>query len=253
MRKRTHQQQRNTRVANLPTLIERCLLNGCNNDICSKNCPTIQINGSSIQEVDNAKFLGITLDNRLNWIDHIKCISRKIIAKGTGIIIKARKAFESETLLYLYNSLIFPHISYGIHVWGTAASVHLNRLHVFQKKIVRIICGVHPRTHTEPLFKTINILYIGQIRDYSIALFMYKMSNGMLPSMFEIMFIQTSDVHSYPTRQADLLYVQFAATKRTQRTIRHFGTKLWNTLCNVIQVDCAISTFKQKLKIFLLS
>ena len=45
-----------------------------------------------------------------------------------------------------------------------------------------------------------NILDIGQIRDYSIALFMYKMSNGMLPSMFEIMFIQTSDVHSYTSR-----------------------------------------------------
>ena len=161
----------------------------------NENCPTIQINGSSIQEVDNAKFLGITINNRLNWIEHIKCISRKI-AKGTGIIIKARIAFESETLLNLYNSLIFPHISYGIHVWGTAASVHLNRLHVFQKKIVRIICGVHPRTHTEPLFKAMNILDIDQIRDYSIALFMYKMSNGMLPSIFEIMFIQTSDVHS---------------------------------------------------------
>ena len=98
-----------------------------------------------------------------------------------------------------------------------------------------------------------NIFDIGLITDYSIALFMYKMSNGMLPSMFEIMFIQTSDVYNYPTRQADLLYVQFAATTRTQRTIRHFGTKLWNTLCNVIQVDCAISTFKQKLKIIFLS
>ena len=98
-----------------------------------------------------------------------------------------------------------------------------------------------------------NILDIGLITDYSITLFIYKMSNGMLPSMFEIMFIQTSDVHSYPTRQADLLYVQFAATNKTQRTIRHFGTKLWNTLCNVIQVDCAISTFKQKLSIILLS
>ena len=87
-----------------------------------------------------------------------------------------------------------------------------------------------------------NILDIGLITDYSIALFMYKMSNGMLPSMFEIMFIQASDVYNYPTRQADLLYVQFAATTRTQRTIRNFGTKLWNTLCNVIQVDCAIST-----------
>ena len=75
-----------------------------------------------------------------------------------------------------------------------------------------------------------NILDIGQIRDYAIALFMYKMSNGMPPSMFEIMFIQTFDVHSYPTRQADFLLIQFTATKRTRRIIRHFGTELWNTL-----------------------
>ena len=55
-----------------------------------ESCPTIHINGSSIQEVDDAKFLGIINNNKLNWIEHIKCISRRI-AIGTGIIIKARK------------------------------------------------------------------------------------------------------------------------------------------------------------------
>ena len=98
-----------------------------------ESCPTIHINGSSIQEVGDAKFLGIIIDNKLNWNEHIKCISRKI-AKGTGIIIKARKSFESATLLNLYNALIFPHITYDIHVWGTAAAVHLHELHLFQKK-----------------------------------------------------------------------------------------------------------------------
>ena len=215
-------------------------------------CPTIHINGSSIQEVDDAKFLGIIIDNKLNWIEHIRCISRKI-AKGTGIIIKARKSFESETLLNLYNALIFPHITYSIHVWGTAAAVHLHRLHLFQKKIVRIICGVPPRTHTDPLYKDLKILNIDQIRDYSIALFIYKLSHHMLPSMFENMFIYTSDVHDYYTRQADLLYIQYAPTKRSQRTIKYYGTKLWNIISGVVQPDCAISTFKQKLKIFLLS
>ena len=190
-------------------------------------CPTIHINGSSIQEVDDAKFLGIIIDNKLNWIEHIKCISRKI-AKDTGIIIKARKSFESETLLNLYNALIFPHITYGIHVWGTAAAVHLHRLHLFQKKIIRIICGVPPRTHTDPLYKDLYILNIDQIRDYSIALFMYKLSHHMLPYMFENMFIYTSDVHDYYTRQADSLYIQYAPTKRSQRTIKYYGTKLWN-------------------------
>ena len=129
-------------------------------------CPSIYINGSIIKEVDSAKFLGIIIDNKLNWLEHIKCISRKI-AKGTGIIIKACKSFETETLLNLYNALIFPYISYCIHVWGTAASVHLHRLYVLQKKIIPIICGVRPRTHTEPLYKALHILNVDQIRDYS--------------------------------------------------------------------------------------
>ena len=137
-----------------------------------KQWPTIHINGSSILDVDNAKFLGVILDNKLNWFENIKCISR-IIAKGTGIIIKARKSFESETLLNLYNALILPHISYCVHSWGTMASINLQRLYVLQK-IVRIICGVHPRTHTEPLYKALHILNVEQIRDYSITLFIYQ-------------------------------------------------------------------------------
>ena len=84
-----------------------------------------------------------------------------------------------------------------------------------------------------------------------IALFRYKLMNHMLPFMFENMFIKTSDVHNYSTRQADMLYVQYASTKTTQRTIKHHGTKLWNSLYNFISTDCAIST--QKLKAFLLT
>ena len=208
-------------------------------------CPNIHICGANIIEVDSAKFLGIIIDNRLNWVEHVKCISRKI-AKGIGIIIKVRKSFESETLLNLYNALIFPYISYGIEVWGTAAALHLHRLHVLQIKIIRIICGVHPRTHTDPLFKLLGILNIDKTRDYSEGLIMYKFQKCMLPPLFEDMFIQTSAVHNYSTRQAGSLYVQYAPTKRTQRNLRHYGTKLWNSLHDVACSGCAISTFKQK-------
>ena len=192
------------------------------------------------------------IDDKLNWMEHIKCISRKI-AKGIAIIIKACKSFEYETLLNLYNALILPHISYGVQVWGTAASIHLHRQYVLQKNIFRIIRGVHPRTHTEPLYKSSNILNIDQIWDCSIALFMYKLTKHLLPPLFENMFIKTSDVHHYSTRQADLLYIQYAAAIRTQRTLKHYGIKLWNSLYHVVHPDCAISTFKCNFKSFLLS
>ena len=76
---------------------------------------------------------------------------------------------------------------------------------------------------------------------------MYKMSHRMLLSVFENMSIYTSDGHDYYTRQADLLYIyiQYAPTKRSQRTIKHYGTKLWNIISGVIEPDCAIGTLKQ--------
>ena len=96
--------------------------------------PNIHICGANIIEVDSAKFMGILIDKRLKWVEQVKWISCKI-AKGIGIMIKARKSLESETLLNLYNALIF------------------HRLHVLQRKTIRIICGVHHTTHTDPLFK----------------------------------------------------------------------------------------------------
>ena len=82
---------------------------------------------------------------------------------------------------------------------------------------------------------------------------MYKFKKCMPPPLFEDMFIKTSAVHNYSTRQAGSLCVQYAPTKRTQRNLRHYGTKLWNSLHNVVSSDCAIGIFKQNLKVNLLS
>ena len=168
----------------------------------NQECPNIQINGSEIKEVSSAKFLGVIIDNKMSWAEHINHISRKVL-KSIDVIIKARKSFDNDTLLNLYSALILPHISYCIQVWGTAASVHIKRLHVLQMKIVRIICGVHPRTHTQPLVRLLHLLSINQIRDYYfVAIFMYKMKNNLMPEHFGQMFTNASEINNYPTKFA---------------------------------------------------
>ena len=82
---------------------------------------------------------------------------------------------------------------------------------------------------------------------------MYKLMKHMLLSMFEKKFTKASDVHNYSTKQVDVLYVQYASTKRTQRTIKRHGTELWNDLCNSIPTGCAINPYKEKMKAFLLA
>ena len=55
----------------------------------SRSIDDIVINGIRIAEVTETKFLGVIIDNKLKWSTHILYI-RKKIAKGIGILLKAR-------------------------------------------------------------------------------------------------------------------------------------------------------------------
>ena len=77
----------------------------------------VKINNKIISEVESAKFLGVTLDRKLSQSQHIKHIKGKI-AKGIGILSKARKVFTVKTLNTVYYSFIHPYLTYCIEIWG---------------------------------------------------------------------------------------------------------------------------------------
>ena len=148
--------------------------------------------------------------------------------------------------------MILPFISYCIHAWGKAANIHLDKIHKLQKKIVRIISGVPPRSHTLPLFKKLRIMTIYQNYEYYIGVFMYKLFHNKFPPLFE-MFERTANIHNYSTRQINCYYIHHVPTVRSQKTIKITGSKLWNIISNNINISCKISSYKINLKKFLLS
>ena len=91
------------------------------------------IKGQIIDMVDVTKYLGVHIDACLSWCHHIQNIRNKI-AKGLGIICKARKVLQQSTLLALYNSFILPYLTYCIEIWGMTFKCHLDPLIKIQKK-----------------------------------------------------------------------------------------------------------------------
>ena len=61
----------------------------------------LKIDGEEISEESKTKFLGVIIDNKLQWQHHIAYISSKI-SKGIGITIKARKFLSTSSLRNLY-------------------------------------------------------------------------------------------------------------------------------------------------------
>ena len=86
-----------------------------------------------INAVTSTKFLGVIIDQHLKWSEHISHI-RKKIAKGLGVISKAKKSLNYESLRTLYYSFIHPYFDYCLEVWGSANSTLMTALFRMQKK-----------------------------------------------------------------------------------------------------------------------
>ena len=95
------------------------------------------LGGSSSQKLVK-KYLGIIIDNKLSFTDHIKRICTKL-ATFCGIIYKARNLFSKKQLLCFYNSYANSVIQYGILIFGSTAKNHLNEILKLQKRILRAI------------------------------------------------------------------------------------------------------------------
>ena len=204
------------------------------------------IAGNRIMEVTETKFLGVIIDYKLNWSPHITYISKKV-AKGAGIILKARKLFDQETLLTLYHTFVYPYLNYCIHVWGRAYKVHIHDLIILQNKTVRIVHGVPPRTNAQKLCFDSNILSLKRLYSYNISIFMYKFSKNMLPELFEKIFSNVATIHEHDTRSArsNHIYIQFKGTTRGQKAFSYSGAYIWNFILSHIETDCAIGTLKK--------
>ena len=73
----------------------------------------LTINGEVLEETSCIKFLGVRIDSKLNWNLHIQYIKSKI-AKGVGIIRKARRFLADEILITLYYAFLYPYLQYCI-------------------------------------------------------------------------------------------------------------------------------------------
>ena len=74
----------------------------------------------SIPILESVKYLGITIDNKLNWNEHVDNITKKCLKQ----LFKARLAIGKnwgtgpKTTKWIYTGVVRPSIAYGAVAWG---------------------------------------------------------------------------------------------------------------------------------------
>ena len=85
----------------------------------------------------------------------------------------------------LYNTLIVSHLTFCILLWGLLLS-DKHRIHVLQKKGLRILAGGGYLSHTEPICKQMQVLKIADMFRVALWNFYFKLMNNLLSSYFDI-------------------------------------------------------------------
>ena len=138
---------------------------------------TINVDGTEIHSVKEVKFLGMWLDNQLNWSNHIEKLIIKI-SRNSNLIKYNKNTMHRELLIY--HSHILSHIQYGLILWGNNATTsQINRIQKILGRCEKFI--THKQTPQEELIP-LNILTVTSL----ITLANYKFGYGLLHNLLPI-------------------------------------------------------------------
>ena len=156
-----------------------------------------KINGKRIYEINSMKYLGIRIDNKLNWKAHINNIALKLI-RANAMLYKVRDFVDAGILKSIYHALFESHIHYACIIWGQNMCT-INRLFILQKKALRLIHFKERNAHTAPLFFKSKMVKLPEKIKIENFLFISKYVNNKLPSIFNNWHIFSSTSHNFET------------------------------------------------------
>ncbi len=214
------------------------------------NCKThnqlqLQIYGVNIERVNENKFLGVIIDDKICWKPHIKHVKSKL-SRSISVLAKAKHVLDQKSLYILYNSLILPYLEYCIEAWGNTYKTTLQSLSILQKRAMRIIHNVRYGAHTNDLFFKSKTLKFFDLVEYKSAQVLYKARNYLLPKNIQKMFHDREG--GYNLREQLNLKVRSVHTTKKSFCISICGVKLWNRLSTEIKNISSIILFKKRHK-----
>ena len=185
----------------------------------------------SLEQKEYVKYLGVLLDNNLTWKHHTSNIASKI-SKTIGIIARLRHFVPIQTLITIYRSLILPHLSYGITIWGQAAKKYINKLVVLQKRAVRLMFFGQYSSHAIPFFISANILPFDMLYFKSVCNLMYDVTNDWTPPNISNLFIASDRMHKHQTRSSAKgnYFIEYSRLNKQKNSFTRTGTKIWNSI-----------------------
>lgn len=204
---------------------------------------TVNLNNTIINCVTDVEFLGLKLDEDLNWKKHINKVTSKINS-STFALKRLSHILPERAKWHFFNSNIMSHVSYLNPIWNTCSDTQQKILKICINRSIRVIKKLPYRCSSKLLYSEKN-LPLDKFNDYSTLLLIFKIKNNLIKSNFEI------KVNLSNTRRNNDFIINYCRTKIGQNNLLFHGLSLYNSLPLHIKNEVRISLFKNNLRKYL--
>ena len=213
--------------------------------------PHISIQNEEIEHVTSYKYLGVHLDQNLNFEEHVDKICSKV-RQRLGVLRRVRGFVNQETALMLYNALVMPLIDYCDVTYSLCTKKCIKKVDKLMLKGGKIVLGVPFDTPGITVLEKLKWMSFQERSTFHKCMQMYKCLHKMTPEYLGLRFKKID--HGYNTRQSNLnLKVIKCGTSMGQRAFTYDGAVLWNSLPAEMKDCSSLNIFKNKLLIHILN
>jgi hypothetical protein len=128
-------------------------------------CSAVYLNNTALPQSSTVNYLGLHLDSRLTWKQHIAKKRKQIDLKVKDIywIIGHKSTMSLDSKVLLYKAIIKPIWTYGIELWGCTSKSNITIIQRSQSKILRMITNAPWYVTNQTLHEDLNIPYITEV------------------------------------------------------------------------------------------
>ena len=183
---------------------------------CTEHSTNLNLNGKIIRTSDSLKFLGVTLDNKLNFNEHINDVCNKA-SQRVGVIMRLRNLIPTMAKLVLFKSAILPYLTYCHLVWASDTC----RLERIQERGLRAVYK-DTKSSYHQLWNRANLPTLLNRRLQDICVLMYKVKHTKMCSETITNIFKPRD-SCYSLRNSDFLLPRFNTVSFGKHSLRYLG------------------------------
>ena len=205
---------------------------------------SIMLGQYEIHNSNNQKLLGVTIDNKLTFNEHVTSLCKKA-TKKLHALTRVSRFMNTEKKRVIMKSFITSHFNYCPLIWmlhSRTLNTRINRIH---ERALRIVYCDNISTFTELLEKD-NSVTVHERNIQTLAIEVFKVLNGLSPKiMNEIFPIKDNIGHCsrFPFTTSNIRTVYYGT-----ETISFLGPKIWSILPNEIKESESLIEFKNKIR-----